>query len=323
VGEVHARDAEASGGDLLHGAPTLGVEEALDVLSALARVGLAAQTVHGDRESLVRLLGDGAVAHRTGREALDDGLDGFDLVERDRGSDAVLEREHAAQRREVLGLVVDELGVLAEDVVSPSAGGVLEPEHGVGVEQVLRPLAAPLVLAAGRQPLVSDDRAVGRVGAEVALLVLGRDHVDADAAEHRRRAREVRVDELAAETHGLERLGGGVAGDRRDPHLRHDLEDALAERLDQVVHGVLGREPGDHAGSHEVLARLHRQVRVDRRGAVADEGRDVVDLADIARLDDETDLHAVLGTDQVVVDRRDHEQRRHGCPGWSRGRRAR
>ena len=38
--------------------------------------------------------------------------------------------------------------VLLEDVVPLGAGGVLELEHGLGVEQVVLALAAPLVLAA-------------------------------------------------------------------------------------------------------------------------------------------------------------------------------
>jgi hypothetical protein len=39
-------------------------------------------------------------------------------------------------------------GVLLEDVVAPGAGGVLQPEDRLGVEQVRLALAAPLVLAA-------------------------------------------------------------------------------------------------------------------------------------------------------------------------------
>ena len=38
-------------------------------------------------------------------------------------------------------------GVLLEDVVAAGLGGVLEPEDGLGVEQVELAVAAPLVLA--------------------------------------------------------------------------------------------------------------------------------------------------------------------------------
>ena len=47
-----------------------------------------------------------------------------------------------------VGLVVDRLGVLLEDVVALGPGGVLELEDGLRVEEVDLALAAPLVLAA-------------------------------------------------------------------------------------------------------------------------------------------------------------------------------
>ena len=68
--------------------------------------------------------------------------------------------------------------------------------------------------------------------------------------------------------------------------------------------------PVDAAARDEVLDALHREVRVDRGGAVADEQRDVVDLADVTGLDDQADLGARLLADQVVVDRGGEQQRR-------------
>ena len=61
---------------------------------------------------------------------------------------AVLEPEQPAQGHQPLGLLVDARRVLLEDVVAPGSGGVLQPEDGLGVEQVRLALAAPLVLAA-------------------------------------------------------------------------------------------------------------------------------------------------------------------------------
>ena len=84
VDQVLAGHAEAAGGDLLDGRAARRVVEPLGVLAALAGVGLAAQLVHGDGEGLVRLLGDGAVRHGAGGEALDDLGDRLDLVDRDR-----------------------------------------------------------------------------------------------------------------------------------------------------------------------------------------------------------------------------------------------
>ena len=71
------------------------------VLAALAGVRLAAETVHRNRERLVRLAADRAVRHRAGREPLEDRLDRLDLVDRDRRPGR-LQAEQPAQRRAML-----------------------------------------------------------------------------------------------------------------------------------------------------------------------------------------------------------------------------
>ena len=109
----------------------------------------------------------------------------------------VRRREQPAQCLQLGGLIVDETGVLAEDVVPAGACGMLQPEHGVGIEQVRGPVATPLVLAAGPQPLMGARGGILGVGVVVTGLVLGEDVFDADAAELRLGAGEVRVDEAA------------------------------------------------------------------------------------------------------------------------------
>ena len=88
IHEVLARDPEAARGHLLDGAaPQVSVrigQVPSRVLASLARVRPGAETVHRDRQRLVSLGGDRPVRHGPGREALHDGLDRLDLVERDR-----------------------------------------------------------------------------------------------------------------------------------------------------------------------------------------------------------------------------------------------
>jgi hypothetical protein len=50
-------------------------------------------------------------------------------------------------------------------------------------------------------------------------------------------------DELLRQAHGLEDLRPGVRRHRGDAHLRHDLQHALAERVDEVLDGLLGVTP--------------------------------------------------------------------------------
>src|SRR5690606_13343112 len=167
VRQVHARDAEASGCDLLDAAATRGVEQALDVFAALAGVGSPADAVHRDRERLVRLLRDRAVAHRARVEARDDRGDRLDLVERDRRPLPRLEAEQAAQRPASLHLLVSRARVLAEHVATARTRRVLQLEDRLGAEQVPRSLAAPLVLPAGLEALVHLLAGVLGVGARV------------------------------------------------------------------------------------------------------------------------------------------------------------
>ena len=110
-------------------------------------------------------------------------LDRLDLVDRHGRAHAVLEAEQAAQRHEPLGLLVDARGVLLEDVVAARAGGVLQPEDRLRVEQVRLALAAPLVLAADVERAVRRRDAARRVGDAVPARDLLGDDVEADAAE--------------------------------------------------------------------------------------------------------------------------------------------
>ena len=97
------------------------------------------------------------------------------------------------------------------------------------------------------------------------------------------------------------------------PILRHHLEQALLQGLDVVARSpARARIAGEQLVAAQRRDRLEREVRVDRARAVADEQRQVRDLARLARLDDEADAHARALADQVVVHRRGREQARDG-----------
>ena len=249
VDQVLAGDAEPARGHLLdRRALRIAVGkglEALRILATLTGVGLRTEAVHGDRQRLVRLLADRAVGHRTRGEPLDDLADGLHLVERDRLALPLGEPEHPTQGHQPLGLVVDPRGVLAEDVDAPGSRRVLQPEHGLRVEQVRLALTAPLVLAADRQGAVRRRDPAGRVGHRVPTGHLLGDHVEPDAAEPGRRAGEVLVDQRVAQADRLEDLRAAVGGDSGHPHLAHHLQHALAQRLHQVAHRLLRGDPGD------------------------------------------------------------------------------
>ena len=189
-----------------------------------------------------------------------------------------------------------------------AADRVLELGDRVRVPDVDLAVAAPLEHAADREQV-----ALGaRIGAEVALHRLGRELVESDAADPRRGAGEVLVDQLGLEADGLEDLRAAVGLDRRDPHLRDRLQQALADRLDDPLLGLLAVEvDGEQRAVGELVERLEHQVRVDRGRAVADQRRHVVDRARLPGLDHEPGPQPRAAAHEVVVDGGDREQRRH------------
>ena len=119
------------------------------------------------------------------------------------------------------------------------------------------------------------------------------------------------VDQLRLEADRLEDLRAAVGGDRRDPHLRDRLQQPLGDPLDRPGLRLLGGHPVRKPALVRQLAEgLEHHVRVDRGGAVADQRREVVHLARLAGLDHEARLQTRPLADEVVVDRRDGEQRR-------------
>ncbi len=185
--------------------------------------------------------------------------------------------------------------------------GVLQQRDRLGVPLMVLAVAPPGVDAADGQQLL----VVGGVGRRMAVERLLGEHVDADAADPRRGAGEVAVDERLLEADCLEDLRAAVGLDRRDPHLGDRLQQALADRLDDVALGDVDVVDAGHAaGGDEVADRVQQQVGVDRAAAVADQRGHVVDLARLAGLEHESGAQARALAHEVLVDGGDGQQRR-------------
>ena len=116
---------------------------------------------------------------------------------------------------------------------------MLQLEHGVRVEEVVLALAAPLVLATDLELAVCPLVGPVEVGQRVPGGDVVGDVVEVDAADRTGQADEVLVEHLLADADGLEQLGAGVGRERRDAHLGHHLEHALARGLDVVGLGLI------------------------------------------------------------------------------------
>jgi hypothetical protein len=313
VDQVVAGDSETPARHLLDAGvlrvPVGLLHVARRVLAALAGVGLPADSVHGDGERLVRLLGDRAIAHRAALEPAQDRLDGLHLLDAHRlGGGA--EVHQAAQRAELPRLVVDQRRVLLEDLVVPGPAGVLQFVDRLRVGEMELPSGAVLVVAARGEAGVHD----GPLGREAPLVPHARffgDDVDPHAAHAGSGPGEVLVDEVLREPDGLEHLRAVVALDGADPHLGDHLHQPLDHRL-QVLLLRLRGGAGQKTLLDEVVHRLEGQVRVHRARPVAHQEREVVHLAGFSALDDQAATGPRALADQVVMDRRNGEQRGDG-----------
>ena len=309
VREVLGGDAEAARGHLLDCRPSGRVVQALGVLPAFSGVRFRSDGVHRHGEGLVRLRRDRSVRHRPGRETLQDLRGRLDLLDR-HGHTVVSEPQQTAKGRQPIRLLVDEGRVLLEDVVPLRPRGVLEPIHGLRVEEVVLPLTAPLVLTTDLESAVRPFLGPLGVGERVAHLDGRGDLLEADPSEPAHGAGEVALDEVVGETDRLEDLRSRVRGHGRHTHLRHDLQHTLAAGLDVVAERDLGVHAAEpvQTGVDHVLDRLEGEIGVDGARPVSDQQGHVVHLARIPGLDHQPDHGALTGANEFVVHRRGQQQ---------------
>ncbi len=148
---------------------------------------------------------------------------------------------------------------------------MLECEDRLWIKEVRFSLSPPLIFTADGKFLAAGNLATRRVGDVVTCNRLCCDHIDIDPAKSRGATDEVLIDEGSCEADRLEDLCAGIGGDGRDTHLRHHLQDSLAERLDQVAYCFLWADTSHDSTEDEILNTLHREIRIDGCRTKADE----------------------------------------------------
>ena len=248
IDQIFRGHAEAARGHLLDlGAHRIAVRQrlvAVQFLAAFAGVGLAADAVHGDGKRGVRLAADRAERHGAGREALDDLLGGLDLVERDGLAAHLLgglDAEHAAQGQQLLGLLVDLLGVGAIFLRQAAAHGVLKIGDHLRAPHMRLAAHAEGIFAADVERVAQHRRSRRR-------LELWRSTVSRAISSSPTPSTWVLVPVkyLATKSDlrpdGVEDLRAAIGLIGGDAHLRHHFEDALVGRLDVALDRFLGRQ---------------------------------------------------------------------------------
>src|SRR6185503_9398887 len=116
--------------------------------------------------------------------------------------------------------------------------------------------------------------------------------------------------EFRSDADGIEDLRTAVGLIGRNAHFGHDLEDALVDRLYVALEDLLA---GDVFAElrQEFLKGIKSKIRVDRFGAVARQRAELVDLARLARFDDEADRGAKTLSNEMMVGGGSGEQSRN------------
>ena len=187
--------------------------------------------------------------HRAGGEALDDVLGRLDFVERHRLALLFLgglDPEQAAQRQQPLGLLVEDLGEAGSAPASCRARRAAACETDLGGPGVVLAAHAVGIFAADIERGLVDRR----VAEGVAMAAHGffGDFVKADALDAGCGAGEVLGDEIRLQADGVENLRAAIGLVGRDAHLGHDLEQALADRLDVALDDLLVVERAGQVG---------------------------------------------------------------------------
>ena len=188
---------------------------------------------------------------------------------------------------------------------------MLEVGHHVGAPHMGFAADAESVFAADFER-VAQDRRIGE-GQAVTLDRLARDLLKSHALDPAIGAGEIFGDEIGFQAHGVENLRTAIGLIGGDAHLGHHLEDALAEGLDIAVRRLLKGQLPVEFRQHRVN-RVEGQVRVDRLGAVAGQGAELMHLMGLAGLDHEADGGAQALADQVMMHGAGGEQRRDRNP---------
>ena len=243
----------------------------------------------------MRLGGDRPERHRAGGEAFDDFLGRLDFVKRQRRPGS-LELEQPAQRHVPPRLIVDQRGIFLVGLVLSCACRVLQFGDRIGRPHVLFATHAVSVLAAG----VEHGGQHGVV-AESLLVQANRffHHLeDTDAFHLRRSSAEVLVDHLLLKTDRLEDLCSGVRHVSRNAHLRHHLEQAFADTLDEVLDRLLALFG---VPASQLPECFERQVRVHGFGAVTGKQGEMMRFTRGTGFDNQPDTRAQTLGDQMVV----------------------
>ena len=307
--EIFRRHAEAARSHLLDGAALVGLEPGR-ILAALAGVGLAAQPVHGQGQTFVGLLGNGAVGHGASLKPLNDFADRLHLFD---GDGTTLRRGKGQQAPQGVGggFVIHQMGILLEHLIIPVAGRLLEQPDDLRIVHMV------FLLAAAAEPLVTVGLQGGVIGQAQGVKGMGVVILDAlgnllqtHAADAGDGVGEIALHNILSDADGLENLRRLVRLDGGDTHFGRHLDNTMEDSAVVIVHGN-GVVLVQQALMDGLADALVGQIGVDGSGAIAQEGGEVVDVAGLRRFQNDGNGGTLLGANQMLFQCRHSQQRRN------------
>ena len=213
--------------------------EACRILAAFAGIGFRTNAVHRDRQRLMRFGAEGAKRDAGRHKPLADAGDGFDILDLHRFASSLEIHQVAEVDR---SLASDKRRVFFPAFIGAGVTGMLHRMDQLTVKGVT--LTGPAIAeeAANRK-----DRIGCLEGFAVHVGDTGRDAGQAKAGNARRHGREIFRHKRTRQAKRLEVIATAIGGDDRNAHLRHDLQQAVLDRLavvgDSVGKGQAGQQP--------------------------------------------------------------------------------
>ena len=219
--------AKAAGSHLLDGGRTaVAVRKRLipiRIFTALAAVGLTAQTVHGDSQTFVRFLADRTVAHRAGFETLHDAFDRLDFIDGDRLIDG-FDIQQTANGAFMLLIRIHLGGIFLVQLIIAGSAGHLQFIDGFRVEHMVFATGTPLMIAARFQCRIGRNRLKGFL---VPLDALFFEKLAVKAADTRGRAGKIFIHKLRGNAESFEYLCALVGLNGGNAHFGSNFDNAF------------------------------------------------------------------------------------------------
>ena len=210
--------------------------QTLQAFTALTGVGLAMQSIHGNGQTFMGLLGNRSVGHGSGLKPGHDGIHALYFL----NGHALLRIVEVHQSAEITAVIfpVDELCVFLKHLVVAPLCGLLQQMDGLGVVQMLLAAASALMASHALQSQVYV-QSQGIKGCGMKLVRLFLDVCQSDAAHTADGIGEVLVHHILVDTDGLEDLGALIGLDGGNTHLGSDFYNAMKYRAVIIVYGCV------------------------------------------------------------------------------------